>query len=232
MATLLLVHSPLVGALTWSLVAKRLKERGKSSIVPALPDSRQTSPPYWQRHAEAVARAMMAVPENEAIVLVGHSGGGMILPAIREVSERPISAYIFVDAGIPQDGKSRLDSFGERERAEFRASANDGLLPTLSEEDLLGAISDSGIRTAFVAELWPLPLAIYEEPIPVFAGWPDVPCGYIQFTSTYNQPAEQTRHAGWAYRKLEGGHFLMLNNPAVVAAALIEMTDLLLTPNP
>jgi hypothetical protein len=99
-------------------------------------------------------------------------------------------------------------------------------------EDLLGAISDPDIRKGFVQELRPLPLAVYEEPIPVFAGWPDAPCGYIQFTSTYNQPAEQARQAGWAYRNLDGGHFLMLNNATTVTSTLIDMTNMLLTPNP
>jgi pimeloyl-ACP methyl ester carboxylesterase len=225
MTTFVLVHSPLVGPLTWSLVAGEMRGRGIMALAPALPDSREIDPPYWKRHAEAIAQAMPAVPADESIVLVGHSGGGMLLPAVRQVSNRPISAYIFVDAGIPQDRMSRLDFFGESEARQFRASANNGLLPTWSNEDLIEAIPNPDTRRRFVRELNPLPLAVYEEPIPVFAGWPNAPCGYLQFTSTYQQPADEARQAGCAYRKLEGGHFLMLNDPASVTDALIDLTN-------
>jgi pimeloyl-ACP methyl ester carboxylesterase len=225
MVAFVLVHSPLVGPLTWSLVEAEMRGRGIMALAPALPDSRGLDPPYWRHHAEAIARAMEAVPGDEAIVLVGHSGGGMLLPAVREVINRPVSAYIFVDAGIPRDGMSRLDFFGESEAWQFKASAKNGLLPNWSNEDLIEAIPNPDRRRRFVRELVSLPLAVYEEPIPVFAGWPDAPCGYLQFTSAYQQPADEARQADWGYCKLEGGHFLMLNDPASVADALIDLTN-------
>src|SRR5207249_3404078 len=106
---------------------------------------------------------------DEPCVLVGHSGAGALLPAIREALGRPVFAYVFVDAGIPQDGMSRLDQFSSQEEAEqFRQAAVDGLLPTWTEDDLAHLIPDAETRRRFVSELRPLPLAVYEEPIPVF----------------------------------------------------------------
>ena len=43
-------------------------------------------------------------------------------------------------------------------------------------DELRDAIPDDATRRAFVAELHargPLPLAVYEEPLPVFDGWPE-----------------------------------------------------------
>ena len=223
-----LVHSPLVGQLTWSLVARELQERGLVAVTPALPTGPTVVPPYWKQHAGAVVQALDAIPPGEPIVLVGHSGGGMLLPAIREASKRPVAAYLFVDAGIPRNGLSRLDFFEEGEAKEFRAAASDGLLPTWTEADLEEVLPDEEIRRRFVRELGPLPLAVYEEPLPVFAGWPDASCGYVQFSPVYDPAAEEARRMGMAYRRIEGGHFHMLVDPAAVASVLLELVEDLL----
>src|SRR5206468_1317091 len=118
-------------------------------------------------------------------ILVGQSGAGVLRPSIRQALGSPVSAYLFVDASIPRDGASRLDLFASREEAaQFRQAAVEGLLPTWTEADLRGVIPDNTLRQRFVSELRPLPLAIYEEPIPVFKGWPDAPCGYLRFADT------------------------------------------------
>ena len=44
---LILIHSPLVGPFTWSLVAKRLRQRGIETLVPVLIDVEETDAPYW-----------------------------------------------------------------------------------------------------------------------------------------------------------------------------------------
>ena len=53
--------------------------------------------------------------------------------------------------------------------------------------------------------------------------WPDAPGAYLQFTSTYDGPAEQARRLTWPYRHLSGGHFHMLVDPAAVANVLLEL---------
>src|SRR5260221_984336 len=115
MVTFVLVHSPLVGPLTWALVVDELRKRHVGAIAPALPDSRKVDPPYWKAHADAVARDARLLPPEERIILAGHSGAGVLLPAIREAIGRPVAGYLFVDAGLPSDGKSRLDLFEANE---------------------------------------------------------------------------------------------------------------------
>ena len=51
---MVLVHSPLVGPFTWSLVAKPLQADGFDVLVPHLTDSGETPPRYWQQHTESV----------------------------------------------------------------------------------------------------------------------------------------------------------------------------------
>ncbi len=219
-----LIHSPLVGPFTWKLTALALRRREQQVIVPALRHSTISERPYWQQHTDAVTWALSPVSDYEPLVLVAHSGAGVLLPAIRQALGRPVNAYLLVDALIPQDGQSRLDLFDAADEVEaFRQSAVDGLLPTWTEIDLQDAITDDEVRSRFVSELRPLPLAVYEEPIPVFEGWPDAPCGYVQFSAAYDGCGEAARQAGWAYRRMEGTHFQMLNKPAAVAMMLLEM---------
>lgn len=108
----------------------------------------------------------------------------------------------------------------------LRQALMDGaLLPTWTDRDLRGIIPDANRRRGVLAELHPRPLAFYEEPVPVFDGWPDVPCGYLRFehTSSYDASVRRAQLEGWAYAVLDGGHFHMLVDPKEVAGTLVEL---------
>ncbi len=222
-----LIHSPLVGPLTWSLLAEELRQRGVATVVPTLVDDDIGAVPFWRQHAEAVARRVEQEPGDCLLVLVGHSGAGPLLPAIRQAAARPAAAYVFVDAGFPVAGKSRLDLMAS-EDPEFARPLRQHLasgerFPSWSEEDLREVIPDPRLRRGMLKELRPRPLAFFEEPIPVFAGWPDAPCGYLRFSPAYEAPAEHARRLGWAYREITAGHFHMLVDPSTVATTLTDM---------
>ena len=164
------------------------------------------------------------------LVLVGHSGAGLLLPAVQQVTARAVAGYMFVDAGIPRDGASRLE-FMDAESPEWAQQlrqllVSGGRFPSWIDEDLRELIPDARLHQGLLAELRPRPLAFFAEPIPVFDGWPDAPCGYLQLSQAYDVPAAQARKAGWAYRKLDAGHFHMLVDPAAVANILIELVGM------
>jgi len=219
-----LIHSPLVGPMSWRLVADELGRRNLAAVVPTLNSVSGTTIPYWKQHVNAIAEALKAAPPDRPLILLAHSGAGMLLPAIREVTGRKVVAYVFVDAMIPEANKSRLDLFASREAADrFRQNAKNGYLPTWSEQDLRDDIPNAEVRRRFASELKPLPLDVYEEPIPVFAGWPDAPCFYLQFTPTYDIGKQRAQSSGWIYRRMDGGHFLMLVDSKDVTETLLKM---------
>jgi hypothetical protein len=222
-----LAHSPLVGPRTWSLVADQLRQRGVEAIVPALVDGDTVGLPYWRQEADSAARVMAHVPRDRRFVLVGHSGAGLLLPAIRAAIGRPAVAYIFVDAGLPHDDATRLDEMrtsapeiAEQLRQHLAAG---GRFPEWSDEDLREGIPDPRLRRATLEELRPRSLAFFIEPIPAFAGWPDAPCGYLQLSAAYEHPAEDARRRGWPCRRLDAGHFHMLVDPAEVSGILLDL---------
>ncbi len=221
-----LIHSPLVGPYTWALVAGELRRRGYPVIVPELSSPPESSRPYWELHAAAVAQAVQKVPSGAPLLLAAHSGAGPILPAIRQAVHNPIAGYLFVDAGWPENDKSRLELFGDPLQVErFRRSLAGGFIPVWSDADLQEVIPDAEIRRRFASELRPLPVAVYDEPLPVFAGWPDAPGGYLRFgdNPAYETPGQMARRMSFAYRELAGEHFHMLVKPREVAETILEL---------
>jgi pimeloyl-ACP methyl ester carboxylesterase len=224
-----LIHSPLVGQLTWGRVADELQNRGQDVLVPILEDSPQSTDPFWMQHAESVSRSLANFPRDTHLTLVAHSGAGPLLPVIRGSIANPIHAYVFVDAGIPRAGASRLDMM-KIEDPEWATQFEQELIrgtcfPNWSLEDLKEVLPDESLRRQMVAELQPRGLEFFTEPIPVFDGWPDAPCIYIQFSRAYDQPAALAMEKGWIVELSKAGHFHMLVDPGAVTDRIIDSLD-------
>lgn len=190
-----------------------------------------TSSCYWKDHVLSVSEALQTTPPHSNIVLVGHSGAGSLLPSVRETLPHNVMGYLFVDAIIPRHNFSRLDQFSTPAEAEaFRRAAQDGKLPTWKEEHVQDFISDSSTRRQFVRELAPMPLAVYEEKIPVPAYWPDAPCAFLHFShsDTYLPFRKEAEENGWLTDSIQGRHFHMLEDPETVGDTLLDLMERLL----
>lgn len=224
-----LVHSPLVGPFSWSLVADALTARGWQAIVPALNDLDGETRPYWQQHVAAVARALAGVSSTRPLLFAAHSGAGPLLAAIRAALPQPTAAYVFVDAGLPRHQTSRLELL----RAESPLIADQleqvldsgGSFPTWDDAQLRDLVPDLRRRHQLLAEVRPRGLSFFTEPIPVFPGWPDAACAYLQLSSTYAVYADAARDMGWPTCTIQAGHFQMLVAPEVIAQVMLELVS-------
>ena len=227
--TYVLIHSPLVGTLTWELVAEQMRQRGLNAVVPVMKDSPISSEPYWKQHAESIASSLADLDREVPLTFVAHSGAGPLLPAIRQAIPNPVHAYVFVDAGIPQDGASRLelmmaeDSNWAQEFQSYLESG--GKFPNWSFEDLGEILPDPQLRRQMIAELHPRGLDFFTEPIPVFDGWPDAPCAYILFSPPYQSAEELARRMGWLTAVMEAGHFHMLVDAKTVTDRIVNTVN-------
>ena len=221
-----LIHSPLVGPLTWSLVADEMRQRGLEVLVPCLEDSSDSKEPFWRQHAESVSRFLAGPPADQPLTLVAHSGAGPLLPVIRASIPNPVHAYVFVDAGIPLNQATRLDLMKSEESDWARQFQEylegGGRFPNWSSDDLREILPSDELREGLVAEIHPRALDFFTEPIPVFKGWPDAPCVYILFSEPYQRAAVQAREAGWQTHELKAGHFHMLVDPKRVTDLLVD----------
>jgi pimeloyl-ACP methyl ester carboxylesterase len=213
-----------VGPSTWSLVAAELRRAGVAVAVPRLEEGGERGTPYWRRHRDAVAAQLAG---SAPMVLVAHSGAGPLLPAIAERLGGRVGGYVFVDASIPEPGASRLELLAAElpEAAEQLRPllARGGRFPTWSDEDLREEIPDHALRGRVLSELRPMPLPFWDEPIPVFQGWPRAPCAYVQLSPAYEVAAARARGAGWCFARLAGGHFHILVDPGAVARELLAV---------
>ena len=201
-----LIHSPIVAPSTWRAVAEELRRRGAEAVVPDLGTAPDPAELFWRQHARAAAGALDRVPADAPLVLVGHSGAGVLLPLIRAAA-----------------GRSRRTSSsmpGCRARVRGWAQAGEQLAPL---------VPDPSARAELLAGLRPPPLAFWEEEIPVPPSWPDAPGALLRFGANpaYDDAEAEARQLGWPVRRLPGAHFHPLTAPAEVADALIALADAL-----
>jgi pimeloyl-ACP methyl ester carboxylesterase len=223
-----LLHSPLVGPITWAPVAEDL-DRMEFTVVPDLADDGRQ--PYWSKHRAAVVGALARVPLDRPVVLVGHSGAGALLSAITGGLRQRVTGYVLVDAGLPADDRTRLDMM-ESEAADCaqelrRLLASGGRFPDWTDADLASLLADARIREQRRAELSPRPLDFFTEPIPVPPRWlREAPPAYLHLSAAYDNPARLAAREGWPVRRLSGdNHFLLLADPAAVSRALFDLAS-------
>jgi pimeloyl-ACP methyl ester carboxylesterase len=203
--TVVLLHSPLVGPLTWQAVARRLRANGRDVIVPDLSEAVRAGPPHEPALVSAVAEAVGDGP----FVLVGHSAAGPLLPTIGD--RIGAEALVYVDARLAHRRRPELDDL-----------ARDGMLPPWNEwfpaADLAAILPDPALRNAFVSELRPVPLSLYDPP-PHPPAWRGT-AGYLLLSEAYRPIAEEAAAAGQTVVEALDHHLAMLTAPDAVTAAL------------
>lgn len=225
MTAYVLVHSPLVGPSTWAGVAGVLAGDGHRVVIPSLAAVTAAGPPFARPAAEKVAAAVAAADVDGPVAVVAHSGAGPLLPAIGAALAGRAACHLFVDAALPDPGRTRLADLHPSLRSHLADLVGDDLhLPPWHEWWGPGTIEllvpDPGLRAALVAEGNRLPHAMFEEPLPVTAGWPDAPCGYLRLSEGYVAEEARASGLGWPVSTLAGTHLEPVNDPERVAAAI------------
>jgi pimeloyl-ACP methyl ester carboxylesterase len=221
LAQIVLVHGAWHGGWCWSRVAEILTAKGHRVLTPTLTGLAETAHLLTpavdlNTHIDDVVRLVDAEGLDD-FVLCGHSYGGMVITGVAERIPERIGAIVYLDAFVPEDGKSCLDMSG-------RAPSADLALKPLSA----AAFGLAGEDAAWVdAEVTPHPAATFStkvaragglEKIPrkhyVLAGrWAVVQHFHAAHAAAVDDPA-------WAASVIDAGHELMVERPEEVAAIL------------
>lgn len=226
--SVVLLHSPFVGASTWGELPALLREQGYDVVVVDVGDD--DHPPYAATYVARAAQQIAAAGPRAPIVLVGHSGAGPLLPQIgyaQRAAHRLVGAYVFLDAQLPRAGASRLDllhavddDLAHTVHDELRRG---GLAPAWSDDDLANTGLERARRAVVLAAARPRGLAFFEEVLPHPGDWPDAPCAYLATSAAYAGSARTARLSGFNVASTGGGHFAALAEPVALADALIEL---------
>jgi hypothetical protein len=227
--TLVLLHSPLVGVESWGRLPEALGRGGIGAVAVAV--DRDDRPPFAEGYVRGAVDGVPEAPRRTGpLVLVGHSGAGPLLGAVGtrlRAAGRPCAGYLFCDAGLPQDGASRLELLAVEDRAmaeAFRVELErGGRFPEWGDADLAPLVPDPATRAALIGSLRPRGLAFFTEPLPPAPGWPDAPCGFLRLSAAYDRWAAAAATRGWPTAGLDAGHFHPLVDPDGVAAAMLAL---------
>ena len=230
-----LVHGAWAGGWCYGRVADILRERGFRAFTPTLTGLGERShlaglfPITCSTHIQDIVNVMLW-EDLRRVVLCGHSYGGVVIAGVADAMRDRISALVYVDAIIPESGKTVLGM--NRSNAvvagvlDATAHAG-GLLAPALPATLLGTNTGD---VEYVDRLCtPHPLAAFCEPISLTGAWRNVPSKtYVRATGWqgyeglgFHSYESVANDAGWMKVDVPCGHEVMLDAPEALADILV-----------
>jgi pimeloyl-ACP methyl ester carboxylesterase len=212
--TYVLVHGAWHGGWCWAKVARLLRDAANEVYTPTLTglgERAHLARPEvdLETHIQDVV-ALLESEELRQVTLVGHSYGGMVISGVAARTSGRIGHLVYLDAFVPEAGKSMLDYVGPRAAAMREAAATQGegwRLPPFPPERF-------GVTSQRDTE-W-LNKHLVAQPFRTF-----VYCSKPA-TGTFDQFAERLRDdRKWTFHDVKTGHDAMVTAPGEIAKILM-----------
>jgi pimeloyl-ACP methyl ester carboxylesterase len=231
MATFVLVHGAWHGGWCWVKVTRLLTDAAHTVYTPTLTGLGERA--HLARpeidlalHVEDVV-AMLEAEELRNVILVGHSYAGMVITGAAARAPARIARLVYLDAFVPEAGKSLFDYLGPERAAEARTAAGAAgegwRVPSFPPErfGVTSARDTEWLKRHLVSH----PLGTLEQPLAA------VPPAKIPRTFVYcskpgmgpfEQFAERIRDDGkWKFHDVKTGHDAMVTAPGEIAKILM-----------
>jgi len=229
-ALITLVHGGQQGAWTFDLLTPYLHELGYRTLAVELPIGE-----IDLGGADYAATVIRAIADEDEVVLVGHSMGGLITPLV--AVQRPIARLIFVCAGFPEPRRSHIQVRREQPGEGVGKGPSDAweqpggfhmLPPEVAREmyfhDCSKEVQDWAVSKVTLQADKPL-----EEITPMQA-WPSTPRSMIIATEDRCIPRDSAlrtidRLFGVVPIEIPGGHCPSLSRPALLATVIAGIME-------
>lgn len=153
MSTDLLIHGAFCRGWVWGDTAQALRADGHRVDTLDLPSSGPTAGPLGDLQSDVAAVTAVLDSADDDVVLVGHSGAGMVLT---ELSNHPrVRHSVYVAALWPQAGQSIVDLFGGTFPG-WMTEREDGTVQVAADADRVReALCQDVDRDRFLADIYP-----------------------------------------------------------------------------
>lgn len=225
-----LVHGAWQGNWVWERVAERLRAQGHRVYTPSLTGlgerAHLAGPEVDLETHVADVLGVIEHHELENLVLVGHSYGGMVVGGAADRVPQKIGSLVYLDAFIPEAGKSLWDFLPPEGAAAQKSSARDGWrIARISAAEFRVQGSDDIARLDRRAV--DQPIATMDQKSKATGAWRKIPhLAYIRAAGqprpTFAQFAEVVRKdPAWQYFEVPCGHNVMLDLPEALTGILL-----------
>lgn len=234
MSPFVLVHGGWHGGWCWSRVASRLRAAGHEVFTPTLSGLGErehlwTPDVGLDTHTEDILNVLRFEQISEAI-LVGHSYGGTIITLAADRIPSRVAALVYVDAVIPENGVAGWDGFPEeRQQAMLAGAARLGGMrvppPDPSAWGITAPDDLEWVRTCCT----PHPIKTMYDLPRLGRSWQTVARKHYILAGAHGNPrfishhAALMQHPDWTTLVIDGGHDLMVTEPARLSDALLQV---------
>ncbi len=232
MATFLLVHGAWHGGWCWRDVAPLLRQAGHAVYTPTLTGLGErahlaTPQTDLATHIEDVVK-VLEYEELAAVVLVGHSYGGLVVTGVADRLPDRLAHLVYLDAFVPGDGQAVLDLIAPREAAHLRArvqAEGEGWRLPPSPGASYG-VTDAADAAWVASKLVAQPFATFAQPVHLERPGLPVAGTYILCVPSGGLfggfAARLRQEPGWRSREPHTGHDAMVTQPRALTDLLLE----------
>lgn len=233
-AVFVLVHGAWHGGWCWKKLTPLLRAAGHNVYTPTLTGLGERAHLLNPQiglgtHIEDIC-ALLEYEDLRNVILLGHSYGGMVITGVAEVAAQRLSHLIFLDAFVPLDGQSVLDtrSDGGAPVRKIAQELGDGWKVPIAKATF--GVTDEADVAWMSARITPQPLRTFEEPVRLTnPATLALPRSYIlcrqNEPTLFDAHAQRVKNEGWGYFELLTGHDAMITAPTELASILLEVAS-------
>jgi len=230
--TYVLVHGAWHGGWCWKRVTPLLLAAGHEVHTPTLTGLGDRAhlggvDTSLDVHIQDVLMTIQA-EELSDIILVGHSYAGMVVTGVADRVPSLIKHLVYLDAFVPENGKSLLDYVEPARQAEVIKTGRETGFMTPLPMPLLGVTKPEDV--AWVSRrLVNQPFKTLSQPVRLFnSAGPSVARTYIYCskppTGAFDQFANVIRNnPTWTFHDMNTGHDVMITDPQGLAKILLSV---------
>jgi pimeloyl-ACP methyl ester carboxylesterase len=233
--TFVLVHGGWCGGWLWRFVAPALQERGHVVTTPTLTGLGErrhlgNGTVSLSTHIEDIV-AHIEMEDFQDVTLVSQSYGGVVATGtLARIPER-IRSMIYLDAFVPEDGKSLLDCFPPGEQSAYYNTFKDEDRPVPPPPLAYLGITDPSLVAFMAPKLDEQPWRTLFDPVKVIPRPGHVRMSYVRCTANHGEHFDRimerlARDPEVRTATIDTTHLCMLTAPEATVRTILELEGL------